>query len=196
MHSNRSFCIILVIFSVIKFSNCAMAADELMIDNITVLMRPNDFFDANARIRRINKTTQIISGYWNIIEPFSDDYFGIFYVSKMDHGMWRRLSQRTFDKLCSLVADGGMAHDLFMTYFESLPKTCPIMPGNYTYGPIPVWRYRKDWDSAVKFIIPPIIPDADKWRIEMTYHHINDTEKVLQIGRIDTRVFNQFSAVM
>lgn len=166
-----------------------------MIDNITVLMRPNDFFDASARVRRINKTTQIVTGYWNIIQPFSDEIDGILYISSMDHGMWKRLFQRTFTKLCSMVTIGGRMHDVFKKYFPNLPQKCPFMPGNYTYGPIAVQRYRKDWDSSLKFLIPPLIPEADKWRMDMEYFRNNDTKKILQIGRIVARIFNKYSAV-
>lgn len=86
-------------------------------------------------------------------------------------------------------------HDVFKKYFPNLPQKCPFMPGNYTYGPIAVQRYRKDWDSSLKFLIPPLIPEADKWRMDMEYFRNNDTKKILQIGRIVARIFNKYSAV-
>lgn len=167
----------------------------MMLDNITVLIRPNDFFDAGHRIRRINKTTQIVTGYWHVKQPFSCDIDGTIYISKMDHGMWRRLFQRTFSDLCSMILKNGYAYHIFKKYFPNLPNKCPIVPGNYTYTPVAVARYRKDWDPSLQYMIPPVIPDADKYRLDIEYFWNNDSKTILQIGRIDVRIFNKYSAV-
>lgn len=167
-----------------------------MLDNMTVLIRPNDFFDAVHRIRRINKTTQIVTGYWHVIQPFSNDIDGTVYFSKMDHGMWRRLGQRTFVNVCSMmIMSGGWFYHTLGKYFPNLPNKCPIMPGNYSYTPIAFERYRKNWDPSLQFVIPPMIPEGDKYRVECEYFRHNDTETILQIGRIDVRIFNKYSAV-
>lgn len=167
----------------------------MMLDNLTVLMRPNDFFDAGHRIRRINKTTQIVTGYWHVIQPFTNDIDGTFYVSKMDHGMWRRLGQRTFTNLCAMITEGGYAYHTFHRYFPNMPNKCPITPGNYTYPPIALERYRKNWDPSLQYAIPPMIPEGDKYRIDLEYFRHNDTKTILQIGRVDARIFNKYSAV-
>lgn len=167
----------------------------MMLDNVTVLMRPNDFFDAGHRIRRINKTAQIVTGYWHVKQPFSEDIDGTVYISAMDHGMWRRLAQRSFINICAWIMKNGIAYRTFRRYFPNLPNKCPIMPGNYSYEPVVVARYRKDWDASLQYAIPPLIPEFDKYRMDLEYFRHNDTETILQIGRIDIRIFNKYSAV-
>lgn len=166
-----------------------------MIDNVTVLITPNKFFDASARMRRINKTTQVITGFWEIKEPFTDEIDCTIYLSSMDHGIWKRLFQRSFTKLCSMVVSGGLFHPSFHKYFPNLPSKCPFAPGNYTYGPIAFHRYRKDWDTDLKFLIPPLIPEANKWRVDVHYYKNGKSNDILQIGRVDVRIFNKFSAI-
>lgn len=156
---------------------------------------PDDWpFDTiSTRIKRINKTHQILNPVWVLNAPFGDDLYSEINVYRQDGGGWHPLFKRFMDKMCSFWFDkDGMAHGVKMTFFPDLPDECPVKPAVYNMSPIIIPRYRKDWHPELQALIPPMVPSADKWRVDCKL--FSAEKEQLGLLRFEFRLINRFSS--
>lgn len=55
---------------------------------------------------------------------------------------------------------------------------------------IEIPRYRKDWGLDLKALVPLLVPESDKWRIDFENFYENGTR--LGLVRIEFRLLNEF----
>lgn len=130
---------------------------------------------------------------WVLNAPFGDDLTSEVNVYRQDAGGWHPLFKRFKDKMCSTWFDkDGMAHGIKMTFTPSLPDECPVKAGVYNMSQIIIPRYRKDWRPEMQALIPPMVPSADKWRVDCKL--FSPEKEVLGVLRFEFRLINQFSS--
>lgn len=147
----------------------------------------------STRIRRINKTHQIVQGTYVVKQPITNDLEAEVDVYRRDGGGWHPFVKRMFKKVCTeMHTTNGTGYGMTKTFTPSLPVGCPFKAGNYTLAPVVVPRYRKDWNPYLQRVILPMLPSADTWRIDTKIYDAQ--KKHICSLRVDARLINRFSS--
>lgn len=146
----------------------------------------------SSRIKRVSKTAQRVNATFIFKKPWPDSFSNVLTVYTFDHGMMKGLFTRTFYNTCQILADKthGMLYKPVHQYVPYFPSSCPIPAGTWYVNNVEVPRYRKDWDADLQALIPLLVPESDKWRLEFENFDGNGTR--LGIFRIELRLLNEF----
>uniref|UniRef100_A0A336KWS8 CSON012674 protein n=1 Tax=Culicoides sonorensis TaxID=179676 RepID=A0A336KWS8_CULSO len=157
--------------------------DQIIIDNIEVTYGKSTFLELDCRVRRANKTTYMADGNYTIKKPITDEVtiqLSLFYLNG---ATWTQLFTNLPTSLCkSTIVPGSTFYDFKKRYFLDAPDSCPIPSGLYKMQRIFVPRYRKDWDSGMKLVIPAIVPNADLYKSEYNFFDGNRKKLATLIG--------------
>lgn len=145
----------------------------------------------NTRLKRINKTHQKMEGVLHMKQAFTDNLELEVDFYRQDGGGWHPYVKRFFKKACTeWFTDKGFFYGFKKTFVPSLPDGCPFKPAVYNLTPLVITRYRKDWDEQLQFLIPPMVPASDKWRVDTKIYGENMT--FTGMLRLDVRLINKF----
>lgn len=72
-----------------------------------------------------------------------------------------------------MVSPGGILNIWKYKYFKDLPDHCPVHGIHAVDAEIPIER--KNWDPAMKILIPEYIQKGHKYRLTFTYYYKDDT---------------------
>lgn len=149
-------------------------------------------FDCAGRAARKNKTAQLVTGYVLFKKDYDAEISTTFHIYTQDHAIWKHLMQRTMKNTCNMYFNAnGKAANQRKRYFPTIPDGCPVKGGNYTVGPAFVNRYRENWEPDLKFFIPPMLPEADNWKIVGDFFWGNDEKTIIGKVTMEFRLFNE-----
>lgn len=84
----------------------------------------------------------------------------------------------------------GMLYETVHQLCPDFPSTCPIPAGTWHVNNVEIQRYRKDWGRDLQVLIPPLVPESDKWRLD--FENFDKDNKSLGVTRIEVRLLNEF----
>lgn len=114
-------------------------------------------------------------------------------VYRQDAGGWHPLFQRKLPKVCSKMFEkNGLCYGIKEQFFPDLPDGCPLPPDTYKISNLIVPRYRQDWNKDMQQLIPPMVPSADKWRVDTKI--FNEENEFLVLIRVEARLINKYSS--
>lgn len=134
-----------------------------------------------------------MTGYFLFKQDYGSDVSTTFHLSTQDHAIWKHLGQRTMKDTCNLYfGSDGQGGEQRKRFFPTIPEGCPVKAGNYTIGPAFVNRYRKDWEADLKHFIPPMLPEADNWKLVGEFFRDDDDQTIIGKVTMEFRLFNEF----
>uniref|UniRef100_A0A336LRF7 CSON010280 protein n=1 Tax=Culicoides sonorensis TaxID=179676 RepID=A0A336LRF7_CULSO len=145
-----------------------------------------------SKIKRVSKTMYKVNATLTFKEPWPDSISNVLTVYTFDHGMMKGLLTRTYYHSCEMLTNNktGLLYKSVHSYVPDFPNKCPIPPGTWYIKDAEIPRYRKDWDPDLKTIVPPLLPESDKWRLEFDNLDGNGTK--LGSLRVDVKFLNEF----
>lgn len=152
----------------------------------------NDFANITSRFKRINKTHQLMQGIFTLKQEFNDDLSIEVDILRQDQGGWHPLVKRYLENACSVNFEKtGLGYGLKTMYYPMIPDGCPIKPNTWNLTRV-MPRYRQEWTPEFQSIVPPLVPTADKWRIQIKF--FNKNKERVAVVLFEHRLINRFSS--
>lgn len=147
--------------------------DQLIIDKIDVPYGKDSFFDANITVARTSGRTMIADGTYIFRQSLAERVSNEMIISHLNNGMWTRTFIHRFDSFCrNFIMPGGTFYNIKTKFFKDLPDRCPLRSGEQHHLKKVIFsRFREDWDAGLKSVIPPVMPDAEKYRLEIVFYN-------------------------
>lgn len=134
-----------------------------------------------------------MQGIVELKQDLTDDLHADMDVYRQDHGGWHSLFKRFFNKLCSEnFLKTGLGYGFTTVLLPMIPEKCPQTPNSYNLTRRVLPRYRREWTPEMQALIPPLVPSADKWRIDVKIY--NNDKDLISMYRIEMRLINRFSS--
>lgn len=131
---------------------------------------PNDLMDLSITIGDANETHQEMQGTLQLKLPLTDDMEMEANAFRYLDDEYHLIDNRTIKNACyQWFNEDGLAHAVKTTFIPDIPDRCPQAPGMYNISKVVIPRYREDWDPKMSRLIPPALPKAEKWRVDVKY---------------------------
>lgn len=181
------------IFHLFNFPSKQQVPINQMTINQVYCEKDLPLLDCAGKATRKNKTAQLVTGYILFKEDYDTDISTTFHIYTQDHAIWKHFTQRTLNDTCNMYfSEDGKAADQRKRFFPTIPDGCPVKSGNYTIGPAFVNRYRKDWEPDLKFFIPPMLQEADNWKLVGEFFRGDDDKTIIGKITMEFRLFNEY----
>lgn len=137
----------------------------------------------------VNGTHQVLDGSYKFKSDITKDTKNEAVLSYLkDDGNWKAIRRVKWRFCKDMVSKSGKFHAWKSQVFKDLPKECPIKKGTrYRIKMAKIPIQRKNWNDALKTVIPSTVPAADRYMLDQFYY--NKKGKKIGLFRVVFKLF-------